>query len=814
MNLYSNRLKTILGIVMFISLAAGTYFGVRVAIAWDLVGVGIVQGDKVVGEYENTQKCIKTLAGEVRNVLELQYQRYLKGSVGYESKALYYITMPKDYNLSFLDIEELDAFSFNDANYSVTHTIWLNNLSSDATEQLEEMEKTGKKIPYTMANGEYAWKGLGAEYITASRTDIIQLIQQYGSYHVNEKMYKYQTSTITWEYYEDSQHLKYANSNTNGQRMNVSNYENDGIPGMLYYDLSVIKEDMISREAYLTTEFYSKSDIIACVLNSIYDSYEYDVKIDEINAKAKNWHYNVTQGSERNWKDRNSSFIEKQPIYWIYDTTKAVTEIETNMPKHLSKLLYEELFIEQGTKDKDSMEYAEYIDKSGAVVSISLDNAFGYQDVLKEEADLYKNQSTVLLGVDKELYVLVLCMVVFIGAFVLLLLTVGYQNPQCELTTWNTSYRVPTELMLLLPVFVFVLLWILSNTYMIPLSSTNLPMRIGGYTAFLTVEGGTLVLVILEFVSRKRNHKIFEKSILVALFHSVLAEPIRKLGSAFSDEITVGIQEIEKGNLEYQIDTSKLYGKKKKMAESINNMQNGLKIAVEQSMKDERLKTELITNVSHDIKTPLTSIINYVDLLKKEDIPGENAKHYLDVLEQKSQRLKQLMEDLIEASKAATGNLHCEPEQIDLVELLRQTFGEFNDKFTSRKLQLIDNFGKETVMVNLDSRHTFRIFENLCQNAFKYSMPQSRIYVDLQVNEDNVTVFMKNVSEEPLNITPEELTERFVRGDKSRNSSGSGLGLSIVKNLVLLQKGEFDIMLDGDLFKIKVTLPKDMEEVD
>lgn len=275
----------------------------------------------------------------------------------------------------------------------------------------------------------------------------------------------------------------------------------------------------------------------------------------------------------------------------------------------------------------------------------------------------------------------------------------------------------------------------------------------------------------------------------------------------YTAEIIDGVAQLKEGNLDYKISTEHMHGHKRALAENINHLQNGLKLAVEQSLKDERLKTELITNVSHDIKTPLTSIINYVDLLKKEPMAGENSEHYLEVLDQKSQRLKQLMEDLVEVSKSSTGNVEFVPMRLDLIELLRQTLGEFEDKFKSRNLTVIENFKIDCAVVNLDSRHTFRVFENLCQNIYKYAMENSRIYVDVSEETATVSVVMKNISQYELNISAEELMERFVRGDESRNTSGSGLGLSIARNLVTLQQGTFEITLDGDLFKVTVKFP-------
>ena len=231
-------------------------------------------------------------------------------------------------------------------------------------------------------------------------------------------------------------------------------------------------------------------------------------------------------------------------------------------------------------------------------------------------------------------------------------------------------------------------------------------------------------------------------------------------------------------------------------------------MAVEQSVKDERLKSDLITNVSHDIKTPLTSIINYVDLLKREDIQNERAKNYIAILEDKSQRLKHLTDDLVEASKISSGNIKLEFTRINFQELIQQTNGEFCEKFEDKGLQLVVNMPKEPVVIEADGRRLWRIIENLYNNAAKYAMPNTRVYVDLTVVGHMVRFSIKNISEQPLNIQAEELTERFIRGDVARSTEGSGLGLSIAKNLTELQKGTFDIYLDGDLFKITIIFPE------
>ncbi len=236
----------------------------------------------------------------------------------------------------------------------------------------------------------------------------------------------------------------------------------------------------------------------------------------------------------------------------------------------------------------------------------------------------------------------------------------------------------------------------------------------------------------------------------------------------------------------------------------INDISNGFENAIQEGIKSERLKTELITNVSHDIKTPLTSIINYVDLLKKEEIENEKAKEYIEVLENKSQRLKKLTEDLLEASKASSGNVKLNLEKINVAELVKQSTGEFEDKFKAKNLEIICNISEEEICIHADNRYMYRIIENIFSNVSKYSMENSRVYIDVLPKDKKVYIAVKNISKEVLNISEEELMQRFVRGDKSRTTEGSGLGISISKSLAELQKGKFSIKVDGDLFKVEL----------
>ena len=233
----------------------------------------------------------------------------------------------------------------------------------------------------------------------------------------------------------------------------------------------------------------------------------------------------------------------------------------------------------------------------------------------------------------------------------------------------------------------------------------------------------------------------------------------------------------------------------------------GLQEAVNEQVKAERLKADLITNVSHDLKTPLTSIISYVDLLKRENIKEKRIQSYIEVLDQKAARLKNLTEDLVEASKASSGNVNLELHPINYNEILLQTLGEFQEKLDKRSLQMVSSFPEEDVMILADGRQLFRVLENLFNNCAKYALLGSRVYLALEKREKDAIFTMKNISEAPLNISPNELTERFVRGDVSRSTEGSGLGLSIAKSLTKLMSGKMIIEIDGDLYKVSLIFP-------
>lgn len=274
------------------------------------------------------------------------------------------------------------------------------------------------------------------------------------------------------------------------------------------------------------------------------------------------------------------------------------------------------------------------------------------------------------------------------------------------------------------------------------------------------------------------------------------------------NKLREGTRTIASGNLNHQINTAKMPEDLGELCEDLNNISRGLTDAVDERMKSERFKAELITNVSHDLKTPLTSIINYVDLLKTTEQTDQRAQEYIKVLDRKSQRLKKLTEDLVEASKASTGVLSVHREKIGASQLLSQALAEWEEKLNDRKLTVVTSMPEGETWIYADGRHLWRVVDNLLSNCCKYAMEGTRVYVDLSRGKGQVALQVKNVSREALNIPAEQLMERFVRGEASRSTEGSGLGLSIARSLTELQGGIFELEVDGDLFKATVTLPQ------
>lgn len=269
-----------------------------------------------------------------------------------------------------------------------------------------------------------------------------------------------------------------------------------------------------------------------------------------------------------------------------------------------------------------------------------------------------------------------------------------------------------------------------------------------------------------------------------------------------------GAKAIAEGDMNYQINTELMLPEFKKHAQNLNKIREGMTVAVEQKLKSERMKTELITNVSHDIKTPLTSIINYSDLIGKEPCDNPQILEYARVLHRQSDRLKRLIEDLVEASKASTGNLEVHLAPCEVGVMISQTIGEYEQRLQTSQLTLVVNEPDKPIQIMADGRRLWRVFDNLMNNICKYSQPGTRVYLTLEEGQEDAVIIFRNTSRDPLNLSPDELMERFVRGDSARNSEGNGLGLSIARSLTELQKGTMSISIDADLFKVILRFPK------
>ena len=319
----------------------------------------------------------------------------------------------------------------------------------------------------------------------------------------------------------------------------------------------------------------------------------------------------------------------------------------------------------------------------------------------------------------------------------------------------------------------------------------------------LAMESLSLIIIFNTYYNRS------ETAVIIFIIFNIIFSVFSLYLAIILQKIKQSGEKIAGGNLEEKIDTTYMIGDFKSFAESLNNINEGLSVAVEEKMKSERFKTELITNVSHDIKTPITSIINYVDLIKKEECENEKIANYIEVLDRQSGKLKKLVEDLVEASKASTGNITVNFMPCDVSVLLNQAVGEFEDKLNSANISPVLNIPEYPVVIRADGRLLWRIFDNLLNNVCKYALSGSRVYLDLKTENDNATIIFRNISKYSLNISSDELMERFVRGDTSRNTEGSGLGLSIAKSLIELQNGTMDLNIDGDLFKVTITIPKD-----
>lgn len=639
--------------------------------------------------------------------------------------------------------------------------------------------------------------------------------------------------------------LYYRSENQQVQEAN-NFFETDNF--MYMYSASIINNFSINANSLLVKDedgdsYYSSNRY------GIYDDYQENVQIGNKKGRVnylttyeyKNFKYliidnknsvaytNVEHTMFTDSIEEIKERLAKNSIYWNYEKGNVNTSIE--------KLKLEEIRYKSIYKSID--------DAKNFSVYTSLENELTYYDQYRTNKTVF-DMAQILY--KPALYLLPLSIIAVLVLLIMNCFLIGLRNENGEVIL-NAFDKTP----LLVALIVLFILSMIGCGFLIALTSENLTLILSGtaigavivYISFVffletiikrikskTLFRNTITYRILRWIkslitSMTRNANMTVKLILIFIAFGILN--IIGFGSSINNEpigffiliaiwvyafakmhqwlvryieIKNAINEIYIGNTEVHLDEKRYKGSLNSMAIQVNDIAGGLSNAIQEKLKSERLKTELITNVSHDIKTPLTSIINYVDLLKKEKMPNEQAEEYLNILDNKSQRLKRLTEDLVEASKASSGNIKLNIEKLNVNELLKQVSGEFEDKFKSRNLEEVMSLPEKNVYINADSRYMYRILENMYSNISKYAMDNTRVYIDVIPNNNRITIQMKNISKEKLNISTEELMQRFVRGDSARNTEGSGLGLSIATSLTTLQGGTFNIYLDGDLYKV------------
>ena len=635
-------------------------------------------------------------------------------------------------------------------------------------------------------------------------------------------------------------------------------YSNSNYPSVKDGDIQIYYlKNYYSENGYSVNEYFNSSEVAEINFLVIYNN----KAITNVNSNSIEDIKHVIETSADNANATDNASIKKANI--LNGKIQADSDVlEKYGTKYLSNFMI--TYYTTDTEKTDTIlsdgRYIEYVTPTAKDFEVYT----SYTEELSqnEERQLASKFLDAIEPISQNAYIILpISSAVTILLIIYLLITIGHKDDEKTIEL-NDFDKIPLEIILIVAVFLIVLPFIILSQY----DRINNAMLSLGITAYIDVY--IVSAVVLHTMIKRIKSKTFLKSSIIGqvliwwikIFKKILNK-IQKVWNTitysasvtskviigtgiiafiwlviiamFSDnkmlpliiialicfmlykiikiikeysQIENKLKDVYNGNNQTELKEEDFSMVFKSSVKYLNNISNGLENAVQERMKSERMKAELITNVSHDIKTPLTSIINYVDLLKKEDIANEKANEYINILDNKSQRLKKLTEDLIEASKVSTGNVSLNLEKINIVELIKQAIGEFEDKFQNKNLQIIVNCNENEININADSRYMYRIVENLFSNIYKYALENSRVYIDISiVDGTNVVIEMKNISKDKLNISADELMQRFVRGDRSRNTEGSGLGISIAQNLTELQNGTFELKLDGDLFKVKLT---------
>ncbi len=561
--------------------------------------------------------------------------------------------------------------------------------------------------------------------------------------------------------------------------------------------------------------------------------------------------YYYDEGIANNYSDNDSSSPERIIAFTLYSDNKEAEIIyrysgTLSFSEFTSRLSYSALILQNSESEQISLEYKQNSRLQIRVTvevpySCSVNDIYKYAESFVILAESYRDNIVTISVI--ELLLFTLC-------FVFIFYSAGY-IPNKEKPVARGLHAIPTDILYLIGAIGLVICFIIMTNF------DMLFFIVGAILAALII----LTIIYISVVKLRTN--TFKKNTLIGTVYFLTKSAAKTLNENTGSKIKIfliicllifiaiieafcvilfdmhstfiagaiiliriseipvitillialtalhkGAKQISSGDMNYRITNPLLFGALKQHADNLNNINDAVNTAVEQRLKSENMKTELITNVSHDLKTPLTSIVNYVDLLKKEKIDNVKAIEYIKVIDRQAERLKKLTVDIVEASKAATGNIDVKLEPTVLNVILLQTSGEYMERLEELNLSIVQDIPDKDIIISTDGRLLWRVIENLMNNICKYSMPGTRVYISLSENETEAIISFRNISKNKLNISPEELTERFVRGDQSRNTEGSGLGLSIANSLTAIIGGKLTLSIDGDLFKATISFPK------
>lgn len=610
--------------------------------------------------------------------------------------------------------------------------------------------------------------------------------------------------------------------------------------------LAVFSVSVIAAAFMLDQDFYTKTEreiqfkaekLIASEINSkisgLYETYKYDnseseiEKISDTFKDEKNWRFYITlsdgEVASGNYKGEKATEYTFRNVFYKTEYWETGETLETEAYNVTIYVLEEKIQNDRFVICQNLISFAYYMRYAVyIVILVSFLTFIALVAFLISSAGYKKGKQTVQKGICERVPFDIFTLFLGITAFLnLVILDICF--------TINDTLAFFVIPFLIFFDYIHISLWLKSMSVHIKLGTIFKEMicvRAVKYvcrsiTSLLKNSRGvakTLIitilpcLILLFFILIMVDHYLRVEFILIWAACTLVFVSVALWHNYKLSILCKATEKMAKGELSHAVPDSSFYGELKYIGENLNKINEGLSIALNDKMKSERFKTELITNVSHDLKTPLTSIINYVDLLNKLELDDETAQEYIEILLRQSARLKKLTDDLIEASKASTGNIKIELSRCDIGVLLSQTVGEFSEQIEKSELIPIVSLPQQPVFAVVDGRRLYRVFENLMSNICKYSQPNTRVYLDVTQKNNNVVIRFRNISRDMLGISGEELTERFVRGDSSRNTEGSGLGLSIAKSLTELQNGEFTIRVDGDLFDVTIIFAEAEEE--